>query len=148
MPTREETYIALFTLGATLSWGNSGVQPSTFVYSARRVKTPEQLGVALQPALCQAEWKETTTQIKGLPPKRLWRAAWFIYFYEGNDDAITATMKNAILDAVDLLFPEDPAIQTLNGLVDKVWIDGDIEVYGGNLDSQVMLVMPLVMQIP
>lgn len=146
--SREEVYTALFNLGAKLSWGNLGEQPFTFVFSSRRVKTPEQLGVALQPALCQAEWKETTQQNKGLPPKRVWRAAWFIYFYEGNDDAITATMTNAILDAIDELFPAAPEEQTLGGLVDKAWIEGDIEKYGGQLDSQVLLVVPISLQVP
>lgn len=147
-PSRETVYEALFALGQGLSWGNQGVPPQTWAFTSRRVKTPEQLGVDMQPALCQAEWKESTTQIRGLPPKRLWHVAWFVYFFQGNDDAITATTTNAILDAVDALFPEDPLVQTLGGLAYKAWIDGEIQKFGGNLDSQVLLVIPIAIEVP
>jgi hypothetical protein len=142
-PTREAVYGALFALGQGLTWGSG----QTWASTSRRVKTPDQV-VGMMPALCQGEYLETTEQITRMPQRRIWDAAWFIYHYNGNQDAILATVTNQILDAVDSLFPGEPGRQRLGGLVHKVWIEGRTEKYGGNIDGQVLLVVPIRILVP
>ena len=148
--SREAVYSALFALGQGITWGTP---PVTWVFTMRRVMTPDQV-VGQMPAICQGEYLEEVQQITRMPQKRTWAAAWFIYHYAGSSDDIPATVTNQILDAIDLLFPADdqrPGArrQTLGGLVHKVWIEGRIEKYGGTgMDGQVLIVVPLRILVP
>ena len=146
MATREQAMAALFALGQGVTWGSP---PVGWQFTMRRVKTPDQI-VGQMPALCQGEFGSTVEQITRMPAKRTLMAAWFVYHFNGNDDAILATTTNAILDAVDALF--DPEIQngpqTLGGLVPSARVEGEVEQYGGNVDGQVLLVIPIRVILP
>lgn len=149
MATREQVYSALFALGQGITWGSP---PVTWEFTMRRVKTPDQV-TGMMPALCQGEFLEESQQTTRMPQLRTFQAAWFIYHYDGNPDAIMATTTNQILDAIDALFPADgerPGArrQTLGGLVHKCWISGRIEKFGGNIDEQVLIVVPISMMVP
>ena len=148
--TREAIYGALFALGQGLQWTGGSVSPETGLYwasTSRKVKTPDQL-VGMMPALCQAEFLETTDQQFGVSAKRVWKAAWFVYHYDGSEDAIPAMTTNAILDAVDALFEPANGPQNLGGLVERVLLQGETEKYGGSIDPQVLLVIPFQIIVP
>ena len=142
---REPVYEALFALGGALTWPGGGA----FVGTSRRVKTPDRV-IGSTPYLCQGEYSESTTQQTRLPQLRVWRAAWFIYLFNGDDEAVIYQQLNPILDAIDALFPADPEleVQTLGGLVNKVWVDGETRKYGGNIDGTLLCVVPLSISCP
>lgn len=142
--TREAIMIALLALGATLQWGSP---PSGFVYTSRRVKTADQLE-GLQPALMQSKFRETVDQAYGVSAKRIFDVEWFIYFYQGDDDAITEIETDQILDAVDALFEPLFGPVTLGGLVERVFVQGETMILGGNITGQVMIVVPLKIICP
>ena len=144
MSDREDIMIALLALGAGLQWGSP---PSGFVYSSRRAKTPDQLD-GMQPALMQTKFRETTDQSYGVAAKRVFKVEWLIYFYNGDDDSITEIETDAILDAIDALFEPVMGPVTLGGLVSRVFVEGDTEIIGGNLDGQVLILVPLTVVVP
>ena len=150
--TREAVMTALFALGQNIQWGSPPVTYPTngglcWAYTSRRVKTPDQIE-GMQPALCQAEFKETTEQAFGVSAKRVWNVAWMIYVFDGNDDTIMPTVFNPILDAIDAAFEPGHGPQNLGGLVERVYLQGEIEKYGGNISGQVLLVVPLQIVVP
>jgi hypothetical protein len=142
----EAIYQALFDLTERLVWAPDGA----LAYRARRVRTFEDLPA--QPALCQAETDETMTAITGMPATTTLGASWLIYHQAGkDDDAVPATVTNAILSAVRRLFvdPADPDFaQTLGGMVHKCWIEGRIQKFQGDLDGQTLIVAPIKIRIP
>lgn len=142
--TREQAYGALFALGQGLAWGSP---PTTWAFTMRRVKTPDQIE-GMMPAFCQGAYEETSTQTRGQDKLRIWKAAWFWYFFDGNDDTIIDSLVNPALDALDALFPPDPQVQTLGGVVYKAWISGEIQKIGGNIDGQMLVVIPISMIVP
>ena len=144
MATREQIYSALFALGQGLTWG---APSTTWAFSMRRTIL-DQLSPEQQPAFLQTEFSEESAQVRGQDPLRKFHVGWFIMLYDGNPDAIMATQANQILDAIDALFPPDPMVQTLGGLVYSVKINGAIDRFGGSIDSQMLLVVPLTIIAP
>jgi hypothetical protein len=152
MSTREQIFTALFTLGQGVSWVDpvSG-NVVTWATTARRIKTPDQIGVDDQPALLQAEANESFSQITKMPSKRTLSAAWVIYLRAYDAPAPTGPLLNAVMDAVEGAFaPDDLSGEacTLGGLVTHCWIDGTVFKDPGDLDQQAMLVVPIKLLVP
>lgn len=142
---RDPIYQALFALGSSLTWGGG----RTFAFASRRVRTFA--NIPAWPAFCQAEHDENIADRTKMPNKNTLGAIWLIYHNAGKDkDVVPATESNAILDAVDMLFPaEDEGYhQTLGGLVHKATVSGKILKEHGDLDGQALLIVPLKILIP
>ena len=131
--TRETIYSALFTKLT----GIPGL-----VTCSRRLKHYSEVPAIMQPALYQTQASQHVTQIKGLPSQYSLEAK--IWMYTSNTDpAISpATALNNLLDQVDQILkpsiPEDK--QTLGGLVEHCWIDGEIVTDEGGLGDQAVAV--------
>ena len=142
---REAIYQALFNLITPLTWGAG----HSFAFSSRRVKMFSE--IPAWPAVCQAEHDENVVERTGVPTMTTLGAVWLLYHNAGKDkDAIPATESNAMLAAVDALFPaEDEGFrQTLGGLVHKAAISGRILKEHGDLDGQALLIVPIKILVP
>lgn len=150
MTTREQIFQALFALASTVTWGSA----QSFAYTSRRVKLWDDLPA--QPALCQAEHEESSTQATRLPYLRTFKAAWLIYHTTGKDKGSAPTIvNNQILDGIQAVLapsPSDPGWPderlTLGGLVHHCFIDGTIFKDPGDLDDQALMVVPITLLVP
>lgn len=134
---RESVYAALFARA-------SGA--GEFRTISRRLRHWGDVAPIDQPALFQAQRRETPEQQRGLPAK--WRlvADLYIYANSGADPGITPTTElNVLLDAVENAFAPDPVtgVQTLGGLASHCWISGPIETDEGTLGEQAVAIVPI-----
>ena len=156
MTSTEPIYAALFSLASTgeglpgkFTWMGGG----PFAYTSRRVRTFDDL-TGKQPALCQAEHEEDVRWITNQEPRLTLGASWLIYVNTGDPDEVPATTTNAILDAVKALFIDSgpDGVQHLElvyaGGVYRVWIEGKIQKFQGDLDGQTLIVVPIRILTP
>lgn len=157
MTPTEPIFAALFSLASTgeglagaFTWAGGG----PFAFTSRRVRTFDDLGAGRQPALCQAEHEEDVHWPTNQDPKITLSASWLIYVNTGDPNAVPATTTNAILDAVKALFvdPGPEGVQHLQmqyaGGVYRVWIEGKIQKFQGDLDGQTLIVVPIKIMVP
>ena len=163
MSSREAIHAALFALGQAITWPTPGGGPPTttgFATAFRRVKLWDSQGAVL-PMLCQGERDEANSRNRqGMPRVRTWGVDWLIYFNTIDvDDFVPATTTNAILDQLDMLFPDEEddagpnglgavSGQTLGGLVHRVQINGKIRKWQGDLGGVALLLVPLEIIVP
>jgi hypothetical protein len=157
-PTREQVFSALFSL---LNQNIAGVK----TYS-RRFAQPSTVRqtIGTPPVLMLLEMPEQTLQ-KGpnQPSQKVWNALIVVVFFNASqpnpqDPGLAtpgATIINPILDSIDAaLFPSPAAgvqfTQTLGGLVQGIWIDGETHKETGDTDPQGMggAVVPLKIIVP
>ena len=127
--TRESIYTALF---AKLS-GIPGL-----VTCSRRLKYWSDVSPIQQPAMFVTVGSQHVRQIKGFPSQYDLIAKVWIYTHSTDPSVSPATALNNLLDQVDSVLkpaaPQDK--QTLGGLVEHCWIDGEIETFEGGLGEQ------------
>ncbi len=132
---RETIYSALFTkLSAA----------SGLVTKSRKLKHWADVPAIEQPALYQAQVKETVTRQTGQPS--VWRLNLDVYLYANTSDPATSPSQvlNPILDAiVASLEPAIGEVQTLSGLVQYCRINGAIETDEGVLGQQAVVIIPI-----
>ena len=142
---RETVYAALLAaLEARLS-------PSPFITVSRRLKPWTELAAEEQPALFQVQKGEDMQYIgRGLPPKYRLTVDLEVYAYNtaSNEDpsAPASSVLNPLLDAIETAFAPDPVtgVQTLGiANVSHCWIEGNIEIFEGDLNAQIMAVVPV-----
>lgn len=157
MPTREDVSNALIGLAKGVTWGSVGpsTKPRGFALTDRRIRSFDSVGSEAIPALFQVEPAELTETVRRLGGKRIWRFKWIIYHNAGqNPDAIPSTETNLILDAIDKLFPQgDPdlepdMVQTLGGLVQYAYIEGETIKDSGDLDQWGLIAIPINVLVP
>ena len=92
------------------------------------------------------------TQKTGLLSKMYWFAVWTVYFTSDPENAtdIPAIRMNTFVDQMFSVFPSnDPdQRQTLGGLVQHVFIDGDVLKIAGDDDGQGLIVIPVTILVP
>lgn len=137
---REAIFVALFDLLKAV--------PGITV-AERRLRHWSDVQSAEQPYLCLAQGGQTAQQgdpAKGVPTK--WTLEADIYLYALTTGGQTpSTVLNPIVDAVEsALQPQYPDIekyQTLGGLVQHCWIEGNIDTDEGTLGDQAVAVIPI-----
>ena len=106
-------------------------------------KTPP----ANQPALFQIQTGESASQVGEIGLTR-WILDFTLEVY-AIADAASATVPdsliNGILDGIDKTLQPKPPYerQTLGGIVTNCWIDGDIIIGTGQIDTQLMMLVPV-----
>jgi hypothetical protein len=145
--TRNQAFDALIALTLPTIAGKA------FSYRSRKFKHFDKVGADIQPALFQTEIEEKITQRNRMPSLRIWRVNWTVYFSSdpGDDDDMPAVAMNDFMDALEAVFPDagdEMGGQTLGGLVDHCWIDGDVLKVAGDDDGQGMMVIPITIQAP
>lgn len=132
---REPIYAAIFALVASTPG---------FVTTGRKLLHWNDVQPHQQPALFQAQKRETATQSTGRPT--VWGGAVDLYVYANTAGAVSpGTVLNPLLDAIDALFEHHPARgpQTLGGLVQWCRIEGTIETSEGTLGDQEVAIIPI-----
>jgi hypothetical protein len=123
-----------------------------FVTVGRKPIPPSELTAEMQPALFMEEVRETANpRPRGLPLKWTLEVDLGIYHYcesqpvtAGQDDATPATALNQLIAAVECaLAPDANGVQTLGGLVDHCWIEGEVIKAPAYLQAQGAAVVPV-----
>ncbi|WP_423396027.1 hypothetical protein [Burkholderia sp. LMG 21824] len=142
---REPIYAALFALV------QSAVAPYA-VTIGRRFQLASQVPPSEQPAVFQVQKSERIAhERRGLPKKYHLFVDLVVYAQAGDSAAIPATAVNTILDAIDNALapaPGDPMNnQTLGGLVEHAWIEGEVLIVEGTLQDQSVAIVPVQMYV-
>lgn len=142
---REAIYAALFELVS---------EAAEFKTKERRLKLWTDVNASDKPALFMNQVSETYARGSEAVPARVTLTVdLFVYTNAGKDPkAIPATEMNELLDAIDAaLAPSSPAPnvrQTLGGLVEHCWIEGEVLVTTGDVDGDGVAVIPVKILVP
>ena len=128
--TREAIYAALFAKLSAIS----GLKKSS-----RRLLHWSDVSPADQPALFMARGSEQIQQVTGQPSRVTLEAKVYVYAHVTDPNAAPSTAINGLLDQITAAVapgqgPQNK--QTLGGLVEHCWIDGEIVTDEGSLGDQ------------
>lgn len=114
------------------------------VFSSRRLQHWSDVPAINQPALFMAQTGQSCTQVRGMPKKWTFAAQVYVYANTSGDDA-PASVLNPLLDAIEAALTPDIGVvcQTLGGLVEHCWIEGEIQTDEGALGDQAIAVIPI-----
>lgn len=145
-PTRNQIFAALFGLTANLTLGSAG----SFVTRSRKFKHFSKVPTDQQPAHFQTEFLDKAQQKTGMAAIRRWHASWTVYFSSnpGDDNDVPTIAMNDIVDALEACVADPFNKQTLGGLVEHCFIDGEIIKIAGDDDGQGMIVVPITILVP
>lgn len=110
----------------------------------------EDVPANLQPAVFMTVTSQNAEQVTGLPTKYLLDAKVWIYAHRDTAGDVPSVTVNRILDELDEVLrpPVGPAFkQTLGGLVEHCWIEGEIHTDEGWLGLQSIAVVPIRMLV-
>ncbi|WP_374335584.1 hypothetical protein [Leeia sp.] len=140
---REAIYSALFARLTTV--------PGLVVCS-RRLRHWTDVRAAEQPALFMAQGSEQAVPgdpVRGLPTQ--WTLQVDVYLYARTDGGLApGTVMNPLLDALEAALKPDNAMQrcqTLGGLVEHCWIEGELETDEGTLGDQAVCIVPVRIRV-
>ncbi len=148
--TREPIYAALAALvfddPRTLA-----VFQTTGRYLYHHAQVPG--GSMAMPAMFLIQHAETHFRTgKGVPDKRTLKSSFVMYFSTSDpSNQLPATMCNTGLDVIDDVCnnPGNPQnVQTLGGLVEHVYIDGEVVIAEGLLQEDSIVVVPITIMLP
>jgi hypothetical protein len=123
-----------------------------FVTISRKPIPPDQLTPEMQPALFVEEIAETAEpRPRGLPVKWMLEVDLGIYYYHESQPEILgehrcspSTDLNQLLNAVEQALAADAnGVQTLGGMVDHCWIEGEIIKSPAYLQAQGAAIVPV-----
>lgn len=150
-----DTSPATLSLAPTASAENAALLQG-FQTAGRRAKFWK--NVASQPAIFV---RHTTDRYPprptGMSEKITVHAEIWIYSRAGADpDAVPETALNYLVEAVEQTLAPTPVfngisrqnVQTLGGLVEHCWIEGEVDFDNGDIDAQAKAVIPVAMLVP
>lgn len=148
MATREPIYSALWSLIA-----DDPRVKGRFVTASRFLIPFEEMPSAQMPALFLIERGEAWIRPgKGISPKRTLRAQIWVYSWESQPlNVPPSILLNDFMDVIDdvLTVVDNPTnTQTLGGLVEHVYIEGEVAIAEGILQNVSILSVPITMLIP
>jgi hypothetical protein len=148
MAVREPIYVALWTL-----FLNHPNLVGQFVTTARYKRHFEDVDPTNMPALFLSEVGESWVKPgRGIRAKRVLQAMLAAYVATNQPNSVLpATLINAVMDTVDEVIesPGNPQnVQTLGGLVDHVYLEGQVEIYEGYLQDVSIVLVPLTIMLP
>lgn len=152
MPTsREQVASALFSAIQGMAFASPINGATTWVTTSRRLRLWGSVSSNQQPAAFLVSHSEDDSY-RGLGLQRI-RLHYSVFCYSRTDDpaAVGDTDLNTMLSAFQTLFPvtEDSTGQnTLGRLVYWVRIEGRVFKDPGDIDSQTLLIVPLVVEMP
>jgi hypothetical protein len=139
--SREQVYTAFFNH----IQADAGITSRMKTFT-RRLKLWTTVAKEDQPALYMEHAGESTSVIRGLPSAHVLDVN--LWVYVGTDENETGPILNPILDAIDAsLAPTDAGngqnTQTLGGLVHHCWIEGQTQIFEGNLGDEAVAIVPV-----
>jgi hypothetical protein len=132
---REVAYLALFSKLTALG---------TFKLVTRRLKHWQDTAPEDQPALFMEHNGEVTQQVRGQPARVVLEVSLWIYVRSNGQEV--GPVLNPILDVVsDALAPPKNGdhTQTLNGVVHHCWIEGQTQIFEGDLGEEAVAIIPV-----
>ncbi len=135
---REPIYAALFAKLATAA---------SFKVTSRRLAHWGDVALADQPALFMAQKGEAATTVPAQPT--VWTLTVDVYLYVSseNRDVAPGQLLNPLLDAVVAsIAPDYSGKQTLGGLVQHCWVEGEVKTDEGTLGDLAVAVIPITMK--
>ena len=147
---RENIYQAIFNFWSNLTIGGS----PAFKSATRKLKIWENVEAEDQPALLQLQRREFVTKPKGLPAKWTLTLDLYLYVHTGaqNDPSVTPSqLLNPLMDAIEAAMTIDDISNdacTLGGIVSHAFIDGNVEIFEGNLGDQLVAIIPITVVVP
>lgn len=139
MMNREAIYSALFAKVQSIQG---------LVTISRKLAHWSDVPPSQQPALFCVQGNQSAIPgdpARGLPTK--WTLSVDVYVYARTDGGqVPGTVMNPILDAIETaLKPDNPMTrtQTLGGLVEHCWIEGDVQTDEGALGDQAVSIVPV-----
>lgn len=136
--SREQVYTALFD-----HMQNSGKLSMIKVFT-RRLKHWSDVQPEDQPALYMEHTGESAKVMRGLPTAHVLSVN--LWIYVKTDENPTGPVLNPILDAIDAsLAPQTDGenTQTLGGLVHHCWIEGETQIFEGDLGDEAVAIVPV-----
>lgn len=100
----------------------------------------------MQPALYMTCTSQIAEQRTGFPAKYFLDAKIYIYAHRDTAGDVPSTILNTILDEIDSILAPNPNPtfkQTLDGLVEHCWVNGNIETDEGTLGNQAVAIVPI-----
>lgn len=148
MAVREPIYVALWAL-----FLNHPNLVGQFLTTSRYKRHFDDVDVSEMPALFLTQTGENWVKPgKGIPAKRTLTAMLALYTSTAQPNAILpATLINALMDTVDEVIenPGNPSnTQTLGGLVEHVYLEGEVEIYEALLQEKSIALVPLTIMLP
>lgn len=140
---RETVANALISLLATATINGS----PAFVKVGRNAKIWSNVDAADQPAMYLIHYGDSVVQKQSFGlPKYTFHFVIMIYIRaDAGPDAVPDTVINQMLDAIGLALQSIPPgeKQTLGGLVENAWVEGEILIDSGILDQQCVIQIPV-----
>jgi hypothetical protein len=139
IPNRETAYVALFSLFQGLG---------VFKSCTRRLKHWQDVPAEDQPALFMEHAGEVASIVRGQPTRIVLEVN--IWIYVRSDSQPVGTVLNPLLDAVEkALQPQNDGdhVLTLGGVVHHVWIEGQTQIFEGNLGEEAVAIVPIKMLV-
>jgi hypothetical protein len=133
--SREVAYTALYNV----LWAASAFKTIT-----RRLKHWSDVSPEDQPALYIEHSGEVTNVVRGQPSRIVLEVNLWVYVF--TEGAETGPVLNPLLDAVELaLAPSTTGdhVQTLGGVVHHCWIEGQTQIFEGNLGEEAVAIVPV-----
>ena len=148
MAVREPIYVALWSL-----FLNHPTLAGQFVTTSRYKRHFDDVDADAMPALFLTETGENWVKPgKGIPAKRTLTAMLAMYTSTSQPNAVLpATLINALMDTVDEVIENvgNPSnAQTLGGLVEHVYLEGEVEIYEAFLQDKSIVLVPLTILLP
>ena len=150
---REQIYAALFSFFSGLTAGATPL----FVTATRELKTWNNFQPEACPAICMQQALEDAQYTRGLLTKWQGRVKLYVLVYTGQGFSggapqTAAQQLNALLDQIeqaiapltpDAFAYDQDGVQTLQGLVSHVAIEGTIEYWQGDEGNEAVAVVPI-----
>ena len=137
-PSRESVMTAFFGKLQIL-------RPVPFITLSRKLKLWNETPLEEQPALFMVEHLERPhPSTRGLPRRTEWEIELYIYARAPDQNVFGSAILNNLLDTVEAALAPDAAenVLTLNGLVYRIWSEGEIRKDPGDLDGQAVAIFP------
>lgn len=100
----------------------------------------------MQPALYMTVVSQQAEQVTGFPTRYYLDAKLWIYTHRDTAGVVPSVQMNMLLDELDAVLAPAPSPlfkQTLGGLVEHCWINGEIQTDEGTLGNQAVAIVPI-----
>lgn len=124
---------------------------NSFKYSSRRARMYTEMSLGEFPSLMMSQVAEVARKTTRIPVVWTFSVELLIYVHSKGDlKDIPAQLLNPLIDAVTNSLKPDPgfAENTLEGLVERCAIEGEIVTDGGALDVHGFAIIPVTIVVP
>lgn len=133
--SREQAYTALFAKLQAIG---------VFKICTRRLQHFTQVAPEDHPVLFMEHSGEVVQPVRGLPARVVLEVN--LYVYVRSDGEAVGPVLNPVMDAIDAaIAPKNDGdhTQTLGGLVHHCWVEGQTQIFEGDLGDEAIAIIPV-----